>query len=107
MAGEPKHSNNSRFARKAAVAFLIAVFCAGLLSNVYIHLSYSANMPRNPEIASGRIFQVKVNHGTLVYVTQQELDRAKIVFGFGSYVTLGVGLLLVLVRIYWVEPTLL
>jgi len=90
--------------RTCTIAFLLAVFSAGLISNVYIHLSYWANMPRTPQVALDRILPIRVNHGTLVYVTRKEFDRARFVFGFGSYVTIGAGLLLAFVRLNWADP---
>ena len=101
-----KQSNtHSQFVRKFVIGLLIAVFCAGLFSNVFIHLSYWSNMPRTPDPARGRVLLIKVNHGTMVYVSRQELDRARFVFGFGSYVTIGAGILLAFVRIYWDDPS--
>ncbi len=38
-------------------------------------------MPRTADPASGRIYQLKVNHGTLVYVNKQEFAFASNLFG--------------------------
>ena len=93
---------NRSFARyrTAAIAFLLVIFCVGVFSEVYVHLSYSANMPRTPDPATGKVFRITVNHGTVVYVTQREFERAKWLFGTGSYLTFGAGLLLALVKVY-------
>jgi hypothetical protein len=80
---------------------LIIVFCAGLLAGVYIHLSYAASMPRIPDPITGRVIRITVNHGTVVYVTRQEFERAEWVFGTGAYLTFAAGLLLAFVSVYW------
>jgi len=36
-------------------------------------------MPRTPEQQTGRIYEISVNHGTVVYVTKDELARAEFV----------------------------
>lgn len=91
--------------RKSVIGLLIVVFCAGLLSNVYIDLSYWANMPRTPDAVTGRVFDIYVNHHTLVYVTRGELDRAKFVFGFVWDATIAAGVLLAFVKVYWKDPS--
>lgn len=81
--------------RKSALFVLVVFFCLGLLSNVYIHLSYAARMPRSPQPTTGRTFAINVNHGTLVYVNRDELKEARFVFGFGTYVTIVAGAALI------------
>lgn len=97
-------SINWQVARKCVIGVLIALFLAGLVSQIYIDLSYWSNMPRTPDRVAGRVFHIYVNHHTLVYVTRRELDRAKFVFGPVSYATIGAGILLAFVKVYWTEP---
>jgi hypothetical protein len=85
------------------MAILIVIFCTGLLLNIYIHMSYSAYMPRTPDPTTGRTARISVNHGSLVYLTPQEFKRAKWILGVGFQITFVVGVLMALVRIYWEE----
>jgi len=98
-------TKNLALLRKSLICALALVFCLGVLSGAYIHLSYWAHMPRTPDPANGRTFHLRVNHNTLVYVTRQERDRAEFVFGFGSYATIAAGLLLSFVNVYWDKPS--
>jgi len=36
-------------------------------------------MPRSPQRESGRIYEISVNHGTIVYVSKKELAHATFV----------------------------
>jgi ammonia channel protein AmtB len=80
------------------------IFSLAVLSIVYIHLSYGIKMPREPQPQAGRIFQISVNHGTLVYVTKEELDRAKFVFRSMPYVGLFCFAAFGLITIYIKDP---
>jgi hypothetical protein len=55
------------------------VFVGSIAAGVYVHLFYSAVMPHSPDLQTGRVHRIMVNHGDVVYVTQQELDRAHFV----------------------------
>lgn len=91
-----KHSLKS-----AVVGLLVAGVFVSVLAFAYIHFSYDTSMPRVPDPADGRIYRLVVNHGDLVYVNRQELDRADFVFHYAF----GLGLVCVLglafVRQYW------
>jgi len=65
---------NMRMIRRALVILLATVFLFCVSWQLWIHLSYSANMPRSPEPDTGRIYRVVVNHGAEVYVTRAELN---------------------------------
>jgi hypothetical protein len=87
--------------KRIIIALLIIGVFASILSFAYIHMSYGASMPRTPQIESGRVYPLTVNHGTRVYVTQQELERAN--FVFHKVFLLGVCCVLALafVKQYW------
>jgi hypothetical protein len=62
---------------------------------VYMDLSYAAEMPRSLEPTTGRIHQLRVNHGSIRYVSQRELQLFDVlanivapVVCFGSFVAL-------------------
>jgi hypothetical protein len=56
-------------------------------------------MPKTPDPMTGRVVRISVNHGSQVYVTPQEFNRAEWVFGTGGYITIAAGLLMFLLRI--------
>jgi hypothetical protein len=74
--------------KQALLAILGILFCVAIFSTVYIHLSYGAKMPKDPQPEVGRTYQITVNHGTRVYVTKQELERAEFVFRTMPYVAI-------------------
>lgn len=61
--------------RKIVVILATIVFFSGIALNWHIHFSYSENMPKSPDPASGRTHLVLVNHGVRVYVTEAEMQR--------------------------------
>lgn len=88
--------------RRVVVALLIAVVFGGVLSSVYIDISYDASMPRVPQPDTGRVYLLVVNHGAHVYVNREELNRANFVH---DVFVLGLCCVLALVAIqqYWKE----
>ncbi len=90
--------------RKSIIGVLIAIFLTGLLSNVWIHFSYDANMPQQPDPVNGRTVRMKINHGDVVYVTPAECKRADFIFGPIFFISFGAGFCLALVRLYWDDP---
>jgi hypothetical protein len=66
--------------RALKILFGVVLFAA-MSSYVYIHLDYAANVPRIPQPAQGRVHRIAVNHGSICYVTQEELDRANLITG--------------------------
>jgi hypothetical protein len=89
--------------RKALIVQLLVGVFSSVLAFAYIHMSYDASMPRTPQPENGRVYPLRVNHGTRVYVNQQELDRAN--FVFHDVFILGVlsVLALAIIRQYWDE----
>jgi cell division protein YceG involved in septum cleavage len=69
-----------KLARQTLIVLLVVTVFASVLTCAYIHISYGSSMPRTPQPEVGRIYPLRVNHGTLVYVNRQELDRANFVF---------------------------
>ena len=63
--------------RKTVMILAIAYFFASLGVNIYMELSYSANMPQAPDPASGRTRLISVNHNHEVYVTDAEYQAKK------------------------------
>ena len=63
------------------LALLLSGFVAQLLAAVWIQISYSSNLPRVPDDKAGRICQIVVNHGSIRYGTQRELDILRTVDG--------------------------
>jgi hypothetical protein len=55
---------------------LTAVFFTTVGLGVFIHIHYADTMPRSPQPEAGRINRMMVNHGYIVYVTDDELRRA-------------------------------
>ena len=54
---------------------LLTGFTACVLSQIYIEISYDYQMPASqPE--TGRVYQIRVNHGDVRYVSQKEFERA-------------------------------
>ena len=72
-------SHNS-LARRALVIFLAVIFLVAAAAGIYIHIHYSDVMPHSPQPQTGRVYRMVVNHGTVIYVNKQELDRADFVF---------------------------
>ncbi len=66
--------------RRILVIFLATTFLFTVAANIYIHIHYSDVMPESPQAQTGRIYRLVVNHGYVVYVNKQELDRANFVF---------------------------
>ncbi len=54
---------------------LISIFFISLFANVGIELLYASNMPRSPQMETHRILRVTINHGSTVYVSEEELRR--------------------------------
>jgi hypothetical protein len=61
--------------RKAIVALLFGAVLASVAYLIYLDMHYFIDTPRNPDPIAGRVFPLTVNHGYLVYVTQEERSR--------------------------------
>ena len=59
---------------------LLGTFAFTIAANAYVDSEYAYNMPESPQPASGRIYRIMVNHGSIVYVNKRELARAHFVF---------------------------
>jgi hypothetical protein len=72
------------------------VLIAAVELNAHIHVSYAESMPRTPDVASGRVHLVTVNHGVRVYVSKNEklkkeiMERIGFVAAFISVLLIGV-----------------
>ena len=53
--------------RKVLYALLFGCFVTELIAGVWVHLSYSSNLPTTPNESSGHIYRMVVNHGFVVY----------------------------------------
>jgi len=77
------------------------MFVGVLVAQIYVDLTYAADMPRVPQPEAGRTRRISVNHGTIVYVTQVEYDRANFVLNQGFYAAAVIVVLAAAVNIYW------
>jgi hypothetical protein len=68
-----------RMFRRLLMSLLVAGFVGCILWQVWIHLTYDLYMPRSPEVNTGRIHRLVVNHGVVVYINETELGRADFV----------------------------
>ena len=58
---------------RLAVWILVCLFFVGLLLNVGIELTYAGNKPRVPNITRSRSIRMTINHGSIIYVNEEEL----------------------------------
>jgi hypothetical protein len=61
--------------KRLLVFVFLSVFFVGLAAHVGIELYYSSNNPEISEPETGRVVQVTINHGKIVFVSQEELVR--------------------------------
>jgi hypothetical protein len=59
--------------RKVIYALLLGCFLMQLIAAVWLHLSYSSNLPKTPDEKTGRIYRMVVNHGFVVYGSEREV----------------------------------
>ena len=63
------------------LVILLSIVCAlCIIANVYVHFSITYQMPTEPDLHTGRVYSIQVNHGYIRYVTKRELDAANFVF---------------------------
>ncbi len=55
--------------------FLLTIFFVSLLVHVGIELNYASHKPQSPQPQTGRVIRIIINHGSTVYVSQEELHR--------------------------------
>ena len=77
------------FLKRRTIWIFVSFFFAGLLWNVGIELAYAGNKPRTPDVTSGRVNQLTVNHGSRIYVSEKELK----VYDLVKELTLGIMLI--------------
>ena len=58
--------------RKILYVLLFAGFALEVIAGVWVHLSYSSNLPTTPDEKSGHVCRMVVNHGFVVYGTDRE-----------------------------------
>jgi len=58
--------------RKIIYGLLLGCFALSVIASVWLHLSYSSNLPTIPDEKSGHIYRMVVNHGFVVYGTERE-----------------------------------
>src|SRR5438093_6784906 len=63
--------------------------------------SYAAEMPRAPQPQTGRVNEITVNHGSLVYVTDAERRRADFVLNKSLWIALTCCAALGIVKVHW------
>jgi cell division protein YceG involved in septum cleavage len=61
--------------KRIIVVALVSIFFASLLIHVGIEISYASNKPQSPQPESGRVVRITINHGSVVYVSNEELER--------------------------------
>jgi hypothetical protein len=68
-------------ARRVLLAFLVTLFLGCLFVSVGTELYYASYRPETAQPENGRTLRVTLNHGSHVYLTQQESDRLDFVKG--------------------------
>ena len=58
--------------RKILYGLLMGCFAASVVASVWLHLSYSSNLPIAPDEKSGHTYRMVVNHGFVVYGSERE-----------------------------------
>jgi len=83
--------------KKLLIGGLVVIFFATLLGDVYVEISYSTSMPKSPQPETRRVKAISVNHGVIVYLTEEEFRRAHLIghsfFYFGLWCGAAAGLL--------------
>ncbi len=70
-----------RTVKRSLLVALVLIFFGCLLATIGTELDDAWYRPGSPDPQSGRIFEVVINHGTHVYLTQSERDRLRFVKG--------------------------
>jgi hypothetical protein len=61
-------------AKRIAVVSLVSVFFLALLAHVCIEMSYASSKPRVRDMQAGRVLRMNIEHGSIVYVSPEELQ---------------------------------
>jgi hypothetical protein len=91
--------------KRFAVISLISIFFLSLFTHVAIELSYASHKPRLPQAETGRVIRITINHGSTVYVSEEELRRLTSVqaTAVGAMLVsfIGIGILKLSVKNIW------
>jgi len=94
----------SKLFRRLLLIVFVVGFTGCLFWQVWLDVIYSTQMPKSPQPESGRIYEISVNHGTIVHIRREELARATFVFEKLLWIEFaclaGIGVL----RVYYREP---
>jgi hypothetical protein len=90
-----------KLSRIVVTSVLVLVFLAGVGCAIYIHVSYSGTMPHESQSQTGRVHELTINHGEVVYVNDEELRLADFVLGKLFFVSMGCFAALLVTRIFW------
>ena len=64
---------------KHVVVALLSVFYSFLAIVIYNEISYSRIMPNAPDVSSGQIHRMAVNHGHVIYVNESQLRHRQFI----------------------------
>lgn len=67
---------------------LVCVFIISLILIIYLDVNYSYEKPHSPQVEVGRIYELNINHGSIIYVNREELEKRNFVtyfFVFGGF----------------------
>src|SRR6266536_1782021 len=67
--------------RKTIIAVLLGGFLAWVIVAVSIHVYYSEGLPRTPDEEAGRTYRMVVNHGSVRYGSERELQALRVIEG--------------------------
>jgi hypothetical protein len=91
--------------KRVALISLMSIFFFSLVTHVGIELSYASYKPQSPQVETGRVNRITINHGSVVYVSQKELRRFKSVqtAALGAMLVsfIGIGILKLSVKDIW------
>lgn len=64
--------------RKITVILFCFIFLVELGALIGLEIYYSSDLPRIPNEQAGRVYQMTVNHGFVVYGTKQEFQLLRV-----------------------------
>jgi hypothetical protein len=64
--------------RKITIILFCFIFLVGLGTVISLELYYSSHLPRVPDGQTGRVNQMTVNHGFVVYGTKREFQLLRV-----------------------------
>lgn len=69
--------------RKATIVMLVALYMLMIFGMGALEIGYSHNLPSSPQVDTGHVYRMTVNHGFVVYGTKLErevLDTERALF---------------------------